>query len=113
MTIITKPWGFEELLEHNSRYVLKRLVMKKGFRCSLQYHREKTETIFVVSGKLSILIQIPDSDSSDDVYLPGSSVTILPGVIHRMSAIEDCEYLEASTPELSDVVRISDDFQRN
>ena len=63
-------------------------------------------------GKIIILIQIPDSDYSENVYLPGSSVTILPGVIHRMSAIEDCEYLEASTPELSDV-RISDDFQRD
>ena len=113
MTVITKPWGFEQLLEHNSRYVLKRLVMNKGFRCSLQYHREKTETIFVLSGKLLILVQEPDSSPSENIYLPGTSLTIQPGVIHRMSAIEDCEYLEASTPELADVVRLSDDFQRN
>ena len=41
---IIKPWGSEELLEVNSEYVMKRLYMKKGHQCSLQYHEEKSET---------------------------------------------------------------------
>ena len=39
-------------------------------------------------------------------------LALSPGVIHRMEAIEDCIYLEASTPEIDDVVRLSDDYDR-
>ena len=34
--IIKKPWGHEELLEKNNKYMFKKLYMKKGHRCSLQ-----------------------------------------------------------------------------
>ena len=54
MILIKKPWGREELLEKNKKYMVKRLFMKKGHRCSLQYHNKKKETIFVLSGKLKI-----------------------------------------------------------
>ena len=42
---IKKPWGSEELISNNKNYVLKRLFMKKGHRCSLQYHKKKHETV--------------------------------------------------------------------
>ena len=51
---IFKPWGFEVLLEKNNIYVLKKLFMKKNHRCSLQYHKKKLETIYVLSGILEI-----------------------------------------------------------
>ena len=50
--LIPKPWGQEEVLEINDFYMLKRLTMYKGMRCSLQYHRQKRETIYVLEGKL-------------------------------------------------------------
>ena len=34
-------------------------------------------------------------------------------MIHRMQAVNDCIYLEASTPEITDVVRLSDDYDRS
>ena len=40
------------------------------------------------------------------------SITIKPGVIHRMMAVKDSVYLEASTPQNDDVVRLSDDYKR-
>ena len=52
---ILKPWGYELLIEKNSKYMFKLLFMKKGKRCSLQYHTKKLETIFVLSGKLNII----------------------------------------------------------
>ena len=36
----------------------------------------------------------------------------MPGTIHRMEGLEESVYLEASTPDLDDVVRISDDYNR-
>ena len=55
-TKIEKPWGYEELIECNDRYVVKKLFMKKGHSCSIQYHELKTETIIVLNGTLNIYI---------------------------------------------------------
>ena len=39
--IIVKPWGSEELIEFNKKYMVKKLIMKKGHQCSLQFHKKK------------------------------------------------------------------------
>jgi mannose-6-phosphate isomerase len=110
--LIEKPWGSEELLEKNDAYVVKRLFMKQGHRCSLQFHEQKQETVYVLSGVLRILVG-PTADSlTDHIYRVGDSLTLIPGMVHRMEAVEDALYLEASTPQLDDVVRISDDYSR-
>lgn len=107
MKTINKPWGREEILEVNSKYVLKRLIMNKGCRCSLQHHERKTETIYVLSGMLRLFL-----NGEYKIMLPGDFVTILPFDRHRMEGIEGTTYLETSTPELDDVVRIEDDYER-
>jgi len=43
---------------------------------------------------------------------PGEGVHIAPKTIHRMTAIEDSELFEVSTPELHDVVRLEDRYGR-
>jgi hypothetical protein len=47
------------------------------------------------------------------IYTEGESITISPGVVHRMEGVEDSIYLEASTPEMDDVVRLVDDYERD
>lgn len=112
MQVIEKPWGKEEVIEINGRYMMKKLTMWKGHRCSMQYHNVKCETIYVLSGQLRIFIG-PDLDNlTSRIYTAGETVTIQPGVVHRMEAAEDSVYLEASTPEMEDVVRLSDDYKR-
>ena len=39
---------------------------------------------------------------------PGERLHIAPGMIHRMTAIQDSDIIEVSTPELDDVVRLED-----
>ena len=112
MRVIEKPWGKEEVLEINDRYLMKKLTMHKGHRCSLQYHEIKKETIYVVSGALKILVGPTKEALHSKVYQAHESITIAPKEVHRMEAMEDCVYLEASTPEMDDVVRVSDDYQR-
>ena len=112
MQLIEKPWGKEEILQINSKYMVKRLTMYKGHRCSLQYHLKKIETIFVLKGKLNILSGKNKDSLESVIYKDGQFITLFPGDIHRMEAIEDCIYLEASTPEIDDVVRIKDDYNR-
>lgn len=112
MQIIKKPWGQEEVIERNDRYMLKKLTMWKGHRCSLQYHHIKCETIYVLTGQLRIYSGPSQHQLSSKVFGPTESITLSPGTIHRMEAVEDSVYLEASTPEMTDVVRLVDDYQR-
>ena len=112
MEIIEKPWGREEVVEINKKYMVKKLTMWKGCRCSLQFHEYKTETIYVLSGRLKISLGHGQENLADKVYKAGDSITITPGVVHRMEGVEDSIYLEASTPEMEDVVRLDDDYNR-
>lgn len=112
-TIIDKPWGKEEILELNSDYMVKRLTMNQGHRCSLQYHNKKCETIYVLQGKLKIYLGQNKDNLQEKIYEQGESITIKPKEIHRMEAVEDSIYLEASTPDVDDTVRILDDYERN
>tara|TARA_Y200000002_G_scaffold299837_1_gene254790 strand:- start:16531 stop:16899 length:369 start_codon:yes stop_codon:yes gene_type:complete len=109
---IIKPWGYELLIEKNKKYMFKMLFMKKGKRCSLQFHNKKKETIFVLSGKLNIIAGNNLKNLKSKIFQRYSFVTLKPKVIHRMEAITDTFYLESSTPEILDVVRIEDDYKR-
>jgi mannose-6-phosphate isomerase-like protein (cupin superfamily) len=112
LQVIEKPWGREEVLEINDRYMVKKLTMWKGHRCSLQFHHVKCETIYVLSGELRIHAGATQDSVVSRVYTAGETITIRPGTVHRMEAVEDSVYLEASTPEMADVVRLVDDYQR-
>jgi quercetin dioxygenase-like cupin family protein len=43
---------------------------------------------------------------------PGDRVHVAPKTVHRMTALEDSNILEVSTPELDDVVRLEDRYGR-
>ena len=109
---INKPWGYELLIEKNKNHMFKKLFMKKGHRCSLQFHNRKIETIFVVSGNLKIYYGLNIKNLRYRTFKPHNVITLKPKMIHRMEAVNDCIYLEASTPEITDVVRLSDDYKR-
>ncbi len=112
-THIDKPWGYEELVEINDRYVVKKLFMKKDHQCSLQYHEQKTETIIILTGILNIYTSEGiDKQLTLKQYKPGDTITIQPYTIHRMEAVEDSLYIECSTNELWDVIRIQDSYGR-
>ncbi len=109
---VEKPWGYEELVDCNDKYVVKKLFMKKGHKCSLQYHKLKRETILVLTGELLISIGKNKESLETKSYFPGDTVTIQPYTVHRMEAAEDCLYSETSTNELWDVVRLEDSYGR-
>ena len=111
--IVEKPWGRETLIEVNDKYVVKTLEMWAGLRCSLQYHEMKHETLYVLQGVLKVTIGDSPDSLTERILRKGDTIVILPGQIHRMTGIEDAMYLEASTTELEDVVRLSDDYGRS
>ena len=109
---VEKPWGHEIIWAHTDRYVGKILFVKAGERLSLQYHEQKDETVYVLSGKMLFEVGPKDGEREDIIMKGGQSYHITPFTVHRMVAIEDTEILEASTPELDDVVRLEDSYGR-
>jgi mannose-6-phosphate isomerase-like protein (cupin superfamily) len=111
MTRVEKPWGYELHWALTDRYVGKVLHVQAGHALSLQYHRQKDETILLWSGRILMEIQEGEALSAREMQ-PGDRLHITPGTIHRMTAIEDSDIFEVSTPELDDVVRLEDRYGR-
>lgn len=111
---VEKPWGHELWWARTERYVGKILHVKKGESLSLQYHNVKDETIMLQSGRL--LFETRPAGQEGDLekvdMKPGDVFHITPGTLHRMTAVEDCDIVEVSTPELDDVVRLEDRYGR-
>jgi mannose-6-phosphate isomerase-like protein (cupin superfamily) len=112
---VPKPWGHETIWARSGRYVGKILHINAGHELSVQFHRQKDETIHLLAGEIIYRVQRDPSNQEnlDDVRLKiGESFRIAPGTIHQMVAVTDCDVLEVSTPELDDVVRLSDKYGR-
>jgi mannose-6-phosphate isomerase-like protein (cupin superfamily) len=131
---VSKPWGNELWIADGIRtpYALKRIFFKAGFRSSLQVHMFKFETNYVLSG--TGILQLKSEIFNCEEYLvssqknlildnalqtlreihikPGDVIDVKPGQIHRVIAISDLVFIEASTPELDDVIRLADDASR-
>ena len=124
MEKIEKPWGYEVIWAKTDKYVAKFLHINPHSRMSLQFHKEKEETIYVMAGELKLQLDIcraPELcryrlDKSDSFQLlgPGSIHHVKPGDVHRFGAgARPVMLCEVSTPELDDVVRLADDYKRS
>lgn len=132
---VSKPWGQEKWIQagnHRFPFVLKELTLNAGQRTSLQVHRMKSESIYILKGS-GYLLYHPDffycdwyergeytAEQMERIFNgmirfplePGVVFHTPPGTIHRMVAETDLIYVEASTTELDDVVRLQDDNNR-
>jgi mannose-6-phosphate isomerase len=109
---VPKPWGHETIWAQSDRYVGKILHINAGQELSVQFHKKKDETVYLLSGEIVYRVR-SDSDVLEDVELKvGESFRITPGTVHQMVALTDCDVLEVSTPEVDDIVRLSDKYGR-
>jgi mannose-6-phosphate isomerase len=104
---VDKPWGYELRWAITDRYLGKILHINRGEALSLQYHEMKDECLLLSRGVL-------DLELNGEVHRlrPGDTAHITPGTRHRMTAVEDCDIFEVSTPEVNDVVRLEDRYGR-
>lgn len=110
---VEKPWGHEDIWAQTERYLGKILSIRKGRRLSLQLHREKDESIYVLRGRLRLVLENDAGELEESELGPGEARRVRPGRRHRFEAIEDTELVEVSTPEIDDVVRLEDDYGRS
>lgn len=109
---VEKPWGYELIWAKTADYVGKLLHINRGHRLSLQYHEKKEETIFVSSGRMTLVFETLPGILEEILLSAGQAHHIPRGRRHRMIALEDCEVVEVSTPHLDDVVRVDDAYGR-
>jgi len=108
---VDKPWGYELIWAKTDRYAGKVLHIEPGHVLSLQYHNTKDESIFVLAGE--IILRIQQGDTLIERRLSqGAAYHIHPKLIHQFEAVVASDLLEASTPEIDDVVRLKDRYGR-
>jgi len=109
---VEKPWGYELRWAITDRYAGKVLHVKKGEALSLQYHEKKDEYQYVIRGAVDMQIGGPDGLLTTRRMNVGDTLHITPGTRHRLTAVEDTDIFEVSTPEVDDVVRLEDRYGR-
>jgi mannose-6-phosphate isomerase len=109
---VDKPWGYELRWAATDRYLGKILHVTKGEALSLQYHERKDEWLYVASGTLDMEIGGPSGALTRHRMWAGDTIHITAGTRHRLTAIEDTDIFEVSTPEGEDVVRVEDRYGR-
>ena len=112
MKIVYKPWGKEEWLEENEYYCYKRIYIDKGHRTSYQYHNEKIETNYIISGHAEIWLENEDGIVEIKDMKSGDFFTVQRKRKHRVIAKTNIILQEASTSQVDDVIRIEDDSHR-
>ena len=109
---VDKPWGFELRWAITDRYLGKVLHLNKGEALSLQYHRLKDECQYVIKGEIEMELGGPDGVMTTHRMRAGDTIHLAPGTRHRLTALEDTDIFEVSTPEIDDVVRLEDRYGR-
>jgi mannose-6-phosphate isomerase-like protein (cupin superfamily) len=109
---VEKPWGYELHFARTDRYCGKVLFVRAGESLSLQYHEVKDETLYLQSGRADVTLGSSTGSLEVVEAEPGAAFHLAPGTVHRITAIDDATFLEVSTPELEDVVRLEDRYGR-
>jgi oxalate decarboxylase/phosphoglucose isomerase-like protein (cupin superfamily) len=107
-----KPWGYELRWAITDKYIGKVLHINRGEALSLQYHNRKDESILLVNGVMDLDLEDADGRMHVHRLSPGDSKRVHPGRRHRMTAVQECDVFEVSTPDLDDVVRLEDRYGR-
>ena len=84
----------------------------------MQFHKFKTETNFIFSGKCKLYYSLKSPQKFNPTLIKTkilnkfNSIFVKPNTIHRIEALTNIKLFEVSTPNLSDVIRLKDDSNR-
>lgn len=133
--VVIKPWGYEKWIapgKPNFKYALKEIYLKKGKKSSLQFHKKKEETNYILSGegilhysqkKINFKDFLKKGLSEKDIIKIKKNIKkkklkkgvvfhVKPFYLHRVEAKTNLLMMESSTIELDDVFRVQDDTNR-
>jgi quercetin dioxygenase-like cupin family protein len=91
--------GYELWWAQTDDYVGKLLFVNSTQRLSLQLHRHKDESSYLLSGRLRLTEGPSQTGLRSRVLGAGESWRVEPGTVHSIEALEDSVVLEVSTPQ--------------
>lgn len=94
-----KGWGGEWWIANSPLYCGKKLVLKKGKRNSIHYHKIKDETFYMQSGLMQIDIYengYPGKPTRR-IMKPWDIIHLAPNMPHQVYGLEDSEFFEFSS----------------
>jgi quercetin dioxygenase-like cupin family protein len=98
-----KGWGYEDWLVNTDLYCGKILYVLAGKKCSLHFHKLKTETMLVVDGRVLFEFREEGEETLSSLTLVAGDVFhISPGLLHRFTAITNSTIHEFSTEHFED-----------
>ncbi len=96
ISTLEKYWGSITTIEANDKFVLKHIFMRKGTQSSMEYHVEKEEWYYVLSGKLKVGMRIGRAKNQSVILSAGDTIHIPKGLMHMRMALEDTIIVEWS-----------------
>lgn len=108
---LEKGWGWETTFGISERVALKVVSICPGHSLSRQVHIVKDEIYAVLEG--SGRLELGSHGEITHNLSKGNAVHVPAGVVHRLIAgQEGIVIAEASTPEINDIMRIEDEYDR-
>lgn len=106
---IIKPWGSYQILEKTLNYWIKKILVNKGTRLSLQSHKYRSEIWVVLKGKISA-----QKGNANYVLTKGEFLKIGKEEKHRISGLTKAWILEIALGKTKerDIIRYQDDYDR-
>ena len=98
--------GYENVIDYNDNYIVKKIFMKKDSSTDIQYHELKRKTIYILSGKIKLYLGSKISSMKENIISANETINISSNTIYKIEVLEECNLLETSSNELNDVIKI-------
>ena len=107
-----RPWGSFHVLDEQPGFKVKRIVVTKGGRLSLQSHKHRSEHWTVVEGQATVTV-----GDTVAIFTRGQSIDIPLGAKHRLENLHDDEValIEVQFGDYlgeDDIIRYDDAYAR-
>ena len=100
--IVKKVWGYEKIIV-NKNYCGKKLVLGRGYRCSIHQHKEKDEVFYIIRGKVLMTI-----GEEQFIMYPEDSVHVPPNTWHNFTGLTDAQIIEFSSKD-----KVKDSYRKD
>ena len=109
---VNKPWGYYVDYFRNESVAFKKIVVAPNEKLSYQYHSDRDEFWYVVSGTGILIV------NDDETYVgEGSSVLIKKEEKHTVKCVAPKRLviyeMQVGRPSEDDIVRLEDKYGRN
>ena len=104
--LVDKNNGYENIIDYNDNYIVKKIFMKKDSSTDIQYHELKRKTIYILSGKIKLYLGSKINSMKESILSANETINISSNTIYKIEVLEECNLLESSSNELNDVIKI-------